>query len=248
MDGNGDTEAENVIRLPRDWVGPPEELVPLGSRAREGRPADGPPDGGDRRDATPDAGDFWGETASSVHRVMRAPIETRTVGRARRRRARPRPPRVRRRTAAMTSIAAIVGVTVVVAILGMSEGRHPPADGERDGRGAGAPPGGGYTVSRHHASGPPRLKPGGAGRNASGSGACVLRTAERAAHHGPTTPRRPPCLAHPAPAIRDCDRRHDAGAGGGGATARGRIDVHRDRGPDDSDDGTCRDRHPCRER
>ena len=35
MDGKGDAEeGTNVIRLPRDWIGPPDELVPMGPRAR----------------------------------------------------------------------------------------------------------------------------------------------------------------------------------------------------------------------
>jgi hypothetical protein len=132
MDGNGDTEEENVIRLPRDWVGPPEELVPIGSRARarEGRPAEDSA----RDDVIPDAGDFWGESAAAVHHVMSAPTETLTAGRPRLRRERiQRPrgqlPRVqlpwvrRRRTAA---IAAIVGATAIVAIIGVSEGHGPP--------------------------------------------------------------------------------------------------------------------------
>jgi hypothetical protein len=120
MDGNGDTEAKNVIRLPRDWVGPPEELVPLGSRAREGRSAEDD----DHGDVIPDAEDFWGEAASAVHHVMRAPTETPTTVRARRLRGLPRWPRVRRRTAV---IAAVVGVIAVVAILGVSEGHGPRA-------------------------------------------------------------------------------------------------------------------------
>jgi hypothetical protein len=121
-----------VIRLPRDWVGPPEELVPIGSRARarEGRPAEDSA----RDDVIPDAGDFWGESAAAVHHVMSAPTETLTAGRPRLRRERiQRPrgqlPRVqlpwvrRRRTAA---IAAIVGATAIVAIIGVSEGHGPP--------------------------------------------------------------------------------------------------------------------------
>jgi hypothetical protein len=129
MDGNGDTEPENVIRLPRDWVGPPEELVPIGSRAREGRPGDGPAEDSARDDVIPDAGDFWGESAAAVHHVMSAPTETLTAGRPRRRRERIQRPRVqlpsvrRRRTAA---IAAIVGATAIGAIIGVSEGHGPP--------------------------------------------------------------------------------------------------------------------------
>ena len=96
MDGNGDTEAENVIRLPRDWVGPPEELVPIGSRARprEGRADDRPADDEAGHDGILDAGDFWGESAASVHHVMQAPTPTPTAEfRPLRRRRRPRRPR-----------------------------------------------------------------------------------------------------------------------------------------------------------
>jgi hypothetical protein len=59
----------NVIRLPRDWLGPREELVPFGTS----------PDLG--------ASDFWGEGSAAVQRAMEAPAADRHAARARRRRA-----------------------------------------------------------------------------------------------------------------------------------------------------------------
>jgi hypothetical protein len=59
---------ENVIRLPRDWVGPPEELVPIGSAART-RAAQRPLD-----DDVPQAADaFWSEDSAALHDAVQAP-------------------------------------------------------------------------------------------------------------------------------------------------------------------------------
>lgn len=62
-------EAENVIRIPRDWYGPKEELIPFGPaadrRAREEAEATAP--------LGADA--FWGEDAASLHEVIQAPPE-----------------------------------------------------------------------------------------------------------------------------------------------------------------------------
>ncbi len=57
----GMTESEdNVVQLPRDWLGPREELVPFGPRAR--------PD--DSADDALAANDFWGENSHSLHGVV----------------------------------------------------------------------------------------------------------------------------------------------------------------------------------
>jgi hypothetical protein len=59
---------ENVIRLPRDWVGPPEELVPIGSAARN-REAQRAPN-----DDLPQAADaFWSEDSAALHDAVQAP-------------------------------------------------------------------------------------------------------------------------------------------------------------------------------
>ena len=62
---------ENVIRLPRDWLGPPEELVPIGPAARA-RAAQL-----DLGDTPPPAADaFWSEDAAALHDAVQAPIGT----------------------------------------------------------------------------------------------------------------------------------------------------------------------------
>ena len=59
---------ENVIRLPRDWLGPPEELVPIGPAARA-RAAQR-----DRENAMPPAADaFWSEDSAALHDAVQAP-------------------------------------------------------------------------------------------------------------------------------------------------------------------------------
>ncbi len=68
-DSGGATRNDgNVIRLPRDWLGPREELVPIGPAARE-RAA--------RRDADdglpPPADAFWSEDSAALHDAVQAP-------------------------------------------------------------------------------------------------------------------------------------------------------------------------------
>lgn len=55
---SGSSEATNVVRIPRDWFGPPDELVPFGAEAFES-------DGGPGESVDPDA--FWGEDATAIH-------------------------------------------------------------------------------------------------------------------------------------------------------------------------------------
>ena len=68
-DGGGLTRnEENVIRLPREWLGPPEELVPVGPAARA-RAAQRELDA-----ATPPAADaFWSEDSAALHDAVQAP-------------------------------------------------------------------------------------------------------------------------------------------------------------------------------
>lgn len=72
----------NVIRLPRDWLGPREELVPLGIGGDAASFGIGP----DRESTHPDstdgpgvdqleAADFWGEGSATVQRALEAPAE-----------------------------------------------------------------------------------------------------------------------------------------------------------------------------
>jgi hypothetical protein len=74
------------VRIPRDWFGPKDELVPFGPRAREAA------DGAAEQDraavdsgsaAVVDADLFWGGDASSVQRVLDAPPEAIGAGRRR---------------------------------------------------------------------------------------------------------------------------------------------------------------------
>jgi hypothetical protein len=62
-EGNRNSEDEpNVVRLPRDWLGPREELIPFGPRADEAQSASAPEAG------APTAADFWsGEAPLAAH-------------------------------------------------------------------------------------------------------------------------------------------------------------------------------------
>jgi hypothetical protein len=68
-EGDGQSQTtENVVRLPRDWLGPRDELVPIGSRA----------DALDQDSATtsplpPGASSFWDEDSGSIQAAMQAP-------------------------------------------------------------------------------------------------------------------------------------------------------------------------------
>jgi hypothetical protein len=59
-----------VVRLPRDWLGPRDELVPFGPRAAVGKVAD-PPRG--RAGSAPSAADFWGEQSAEIQSALQAP-------------------------------------------------------------------------------------------------------------------------------------------------------------------------------
>ena len=137
-DGQART-AENVVRLPRDWLGPREELVPIGSRADALDHSDD--------DATsplpPAASSFWDEDSGSVQAAMQAPAGEwqSPQRRARRGPARgqssvARIPRLRwlrigplasrgRTRLALGLLAACV--IAVLAVIGLSEGPSSPA-------------------------------------------------------------------------------------------------------------------------
>lgn len=90
----GPEAATNVVRIPRDWFGPQEELVPFGSSPSE-------------RPAPLDPNTFWGEDANAVHDAVSA---TEDQGDDQAERARDRPPRAR-----TWSLAASVVVVLVLA-------------------------------------------------------------------------------------------------------------------------------------
>jgi hypothetical protein len=69
--GGAPLSEENVIRLPRDWVGPPEELVPIGPGARA-RAAQR-----EAKAGMPTAADaFWSEDSAALHDAVQAPTGT----------------------------------------------------------------------------------------------------------------------------------------------------------------------------
>lgn len=59
-DPRTDATASNVVRLPRDWLGPREELIPFGPRASESP-------------AAPSPSDFWGEHSADMHHALQGP-------------------------------------------------------------------------------------------------------------------------------------------------------------------------------
>jgi hypothetical protein len=64
--GKGSGSDDNVVRLPRDWLGPRDELVPFGPSAGTTTP-------GVDEDLPRSADDFWGEQSSAVHDAVQAP-------------------------------------------------------------------------------------------------------------------------------------------------------------------------------
>jgi hypothetical protein len=69
----GEHEAQRrskVVRLPRDWLGPRDELVPFGPRAAFGEPVDPRPD---PDDSAPSPSDFWGEQSAAIQSAVQAP-------------------------------------------------------------------------------------------------------------------------------------------------------------------------------
>jgi hypothetical protein len=114
---SGAGEASNVVRIPRDWFGPKDELVPFGPRAREGPEAEGAmaadPDSAEAEAF--DANLFWGEDAGAVHDVLETPAERVAAGR---RRAGP---------IAATALAGVIAaVGIAFALLGGSPRRSLP--------------------------------------------------------------------------------------------------------------------------
>jgi hypothetical protein len=54
--------SDNVVRLPRDWLGPRDELIPFGPSA----------DSAPESAAPPTADDFWGEDSSAIQTALEA--------------------------------------------------------------------------------------------------------------------------------------------------------------------------------
>ena len=58
------------MRLPRDWLGPREELVPFGPRAASVEEDEPPPSS---EDPPPSPADFWGEQSAALQSALEAP-------------------------------------------------------------------------------------------------------------------------------------------------------------------------------
>ena len=121
--GEGTAEArpdDNVVRLPRDWLGPREELVPL---------AIGGDSAGDlERDAAPPgADDFWGEGSAAVQSALLGPTSAprHAAPAAERRPAAPAAPR-RRLLLAGPVVALAAAVIAVAVALGGGASTHAP--------------------------------------------------------------------------------------------------------------------------
>jgi hypothetical protein len=74
--GAGEESASNVVRLPRDWLGPRDKLVPFGPRAQSSGAADDRKSGetdGLNSDWPPGAADFWGEGSAAVQHALQGP-------------------------------------------------------------------------------------------------------------------------------------------------------------------------------
>ena len=67
---------DNVVQLPRDWLGPREELVPFGPRAWA---QDVSADPAAEEEGAFAADDFWGENSESLHTAVRGPVVTSTA-------------------------------------------------------------------------------------------------------------------------------------------------------------------------
>ncbi len=143
----GEREAHpraTVVRLPRDWLGPREELVPFGPRA-DGQNAGGavrsdePPPGAEEAatsadEPPPSAEDFWGERSAAIHNALQAPADDpAAVGTAGTR----RPPRSRgrldRRMVAAAAGSLAVAAVVLLAVSSGFSGPSRPAGGSKAG-------------------------------------------------------------------------------------------------------------------
>jgi hypothetical protein len=221
--GEGDQRTtENVVRLPRDWLGPREELVPIGSRARSAEtPDNAPPES-----LPPTAASFWDEDSGSLQAPMQAPADTwqgrwepaspgpatpagSTAPRLRRI-PRPRRPRSlrggfaptrRRRTAA---VAGVLGacLLVVLAVIGETAGgtHNPGEKSAASSKGAAIVTATGVNRARLRAHTPvvTELRTEPASHHARRAGAHRHRTHVSARHRHPrSTPRPTPSASQP---------------------------------------------------
>jgi hypothetical protein len=126
----GERGTENVVRLPRDWLGPRDELIPIGSGARAAQAEDDA-----QTDALPPtAASFWDEDSGSLQAPMQAPPGMWQPTPAERQ-VQPAPRRLRarfgwavtgafisRRRVTATVAVVAAGLLLVLAVIGRSEG------------------------------------------------------------------------------------------------------------------------------
>lgn len=110
-----------MVRLPRDWLGPREELVPFGPRASS-EDAEQPP---------PSANDFWGERSAAIHDALEAPADNAPAAIGTR-----SPPRFDRRPRASAlgalAIALLVMIGIVATVSSPTATRRPAAASKVD--------------------------------------------------------------------------------------------------------------------
>ena len=117
-----------VVRLPRDWLGPHEELVPFGKRAapagveRGGAEPSGPP---------PSAEDFWGERSAAIHDAVQSPADEGGAASASRTTSPHAIAPARRRLAAASILAVAAATATVIAVLNAAGPGHRVAAGAR---------------------------------------------------------------------------------------------------------------------
>jgi hypothetical protein len=111
----GDTTSgdDNIVRLPRDWLGPRDELVPIAADPDPGDPLN-----------SPTAADFWGEASAAVQEVEVAePAQAVSeAGRAARVRdaLRPRASSIRRLRPRASPLRAVAAGLVAAAIVALA--------------------------------------------------------------------------------------------------------------------------------
>jgi len=106
-----------VVRLPRDWLGPREELVPFGPRASSEGAEESPPS----------PNDFWGERAASIHDALEAPADgARLAFGAQIRRRFDRRPRAT--AVGGVAIAVLVVIGILSSVSGPSATRRPAGE------------------------------------------------------------------------------------------------------------------------
>ena len=196
-DGVEDTSqsTSKVVRLPRDWLGPHEELVPFGKRAapagveRGGAEPSGPP---------PSAEDFWGERSAAIHDAVQSPAEDGGAASASRTTSPHAIAPARRRLAAASILAVAAATATVIAVLNAAGPSHRVAAGARLNMAAILTGG----VSRILDIGPPPIISAGAARphprpvRRVSHHAAVARQSAQASRHQPSLP--PPATTYAA--------------------------------------------------